>query len=58
MMEKSQIDFDISKEFEADFNIELDTEKVKEEKKQKRIAHKLYEIRKQLITIDGQIVEE
>lgn len=40
MEKSSKIDFDISKEFEADFDVELDSDKIKEEKEQKRLYKK------------------
>jgi hypothetical protein len=56
-MEKSIIDFDIQKDFDIDFNIEMDAEKTKEEEI-KRILRNTCELRKQLITIDGALVSE
>lgn len=55
-MEKSVLDFDISKEFEIDFDVDFDAEKQKLED-YKRILRNTNEIRKQLITIDGKIVD-
>lgn len=56
-MEKSTLNFDITKEFEVDFNIELDSENKKQEEYKRNMSKNILQLRKQVISIDGKIIE-
>lgn len=54
-MKEFCLELDISKDFEVNFNIELDSSKIKQEEERKELNKNVLQVRKQLLTIDGKL---